>query len=113
MSKPWRNPLSRLAIKTPTATELTPPSYLLIAEPQHRDDPESRPGREEREGPPPAERRLEHRHEPDRHDRERESQRKLQRKCRPHVSLVGVLGHDRRELRRVPHYRDAPDDSDG
>ena len=70
-------------------------------EPQHRPHAERRPGGEERERPAPAERVLEERDQPDRRDGQREAERELERQRGPDVHLVGELGDDRRELRRV------------
>ena len=90
--------------RTPARPKLI--AALAGAEPQHRDDAERRPGDEEGERPAPAERRRR---------RTASSQIvatvsvKPTASCIvsavPDVGLVGVLGDERRELRRVGRRR--------
>ena len=83
-------------------------------QPQHRGDPDHRPRDEQDERPEPARPVPDHRHEPDRGNRENEADGELHRDRgagrRPGIRRPR---DDGRELRRVRHHGQPPHESDG
>ena len=56
---------------------------------------------------------AQHGHKPDCGHRQCKSNRKLQRQRRPNIALVRDLGDHGRELRRIRHHCESPDEPDG
>ena len=79
------------------------------AQPRHADDPEQRTDRQRREGPFPTDSIDEGWDHPDRHHRQRETQRRLNGQRGADVLGVGKLGDRGAELGAVGDHRQAPD----